>query len=635
MNENYTSKNYILFYLSFIIIAILTFFPFFSTGFGNADDVQNYMIAQQGQIIHNASYAANASGRFYYLLVYYVEELPYLIDNFFVIKLFQLVPILIGVVLFAKILYDLTKSKELAFLYFLIFMIITQISGNTSLFLTYPFYFAFSFDLLLLSFILLLKHLYNQKRWILILSSLLFAAGLLFYESYLLYSLVFAVVILSYDLKKGEVLFTGFKKALLHFLPFFIVMLLYLVTYFVYRIYHPSQYDGSSFATGGITIGSFFKVLWNLSYTAFPLTVWDTSREIFMRKSELIGGFRPVVLDVMIHGRIEWLVKGILVATCGYKLLTTQSSVKHKFLLSGLAISVLLIFMPHIPLALTPKYNFYVKFGMIGYIPTFFSLFGVVFLLSVITGYLTGFLSKYKLINRLLSIFIITGFFICSYLTDFTNYTIAKDVRSANLRFYAMEDLIKIDKFKAIPAGSNIFAKDLYNNPSYSARNLTEQSFNWSYFIGMKTGVYHNITRDDNEFNTMIKDTIRPLYYFTVQQSVKAEDVMLAVGKLNRKAPNDTLKENLSDKVLVSYYSLNKIFTVSFKFKDPGITEDAIFHINHIPGQMHSGHEVQLTIYNTSPDHTSTIFTILMQSVDVNSIIISNLVNPTNPVFYL
>jgi hypothetical protein len=151
----------------------------------------------------------------------------------------------------------------------------------------------------------------------------------------------------------------------------------------------------------------------------------------------------------------------------------------------------------------------------------------------------------------------------------------------------------------------------------------------------MRTGIYHNMTRDDNEFNTMFSDTTRPVYYFTIQQSVKTEDVMLAIGKLNYPVPGDTLKQKFSDKVLVSYYSPTKIFTVSFKIKDPDITKNAVFHINHIPGQVPGGHEVQLTIYNTSPDHTSTIFTILTPSIDVNSVIISDFVNPVNPVFYL
>jgi hypothetical protein len=635
MNEEYSSKHYTLFYISFIIIAIITFFPFFSTGFGNADDVQNYLVVRKGQIIQNAFYAAQMSGRFYYYLVAYVMGIPFLSDNIFITKLFHLIPILTGVLLFAKILYDLTKSRELAFLYFLIFMVIAQISGHTSLFLTYSFYFTFSFDLLLLSFILLLKYLENHKKWILILSSLSYAIGLLFYETYLFYSLVFAIIILVYDLKKGDRYPTGLKNAIFHFLPFFIVNVLYLVIYFVFRIYYPSKYEGSSFATAGITVGSFFNVLWSLSNTAFPLRVWETSRDIFTGKSELVPGFSPVVLDVIIKGRVEWIVKGILVGYCGYKLLTMIPRVKHKFLLGSIAIAVLLIFMPQIPLALTPKYNFYVKYGMIGYIPTYFSLFGVVFILSILFGYLSGLLTRYKILKRFLTIIVVTGFFICSFLTDFSNYTIAKDVRSGNLRFYAMEDLIKSEKFQKIPGGSNIYAPDLYNNPSYSARNLTEQSFNWSDFIGLKSGTYFNIYREEKDLIAMLNDTTRPVYYFTMQQSFKGEDVMLAIANIDRPAQNDTLKEKLTDKALVSYYSPYKIFTVSFRFKDPAVAKEMSFHINHIPGQMTSGNEIQLTIYNTKQYQTSTIFTIEIQSLDVNSIMISNIVNPRNPVFYL
>ena len=110
---------------------------------------------------------------------------------------------------------------------------------------------------------------------------------------------------------------------------------------------------------------------------------------------------------------------------------------------------------------------------------------------------------------------------------------------------------------------------------------------------------------------------------------------MLAIANIDRPAPGDTLMEKLTDRALVSYYSPYKIFSVSFKFKYPAIPNEAMFHINHMKGQMPVGNEVQLTIYNTRMDQTSTIFTIEMQFLDMNSIMISNIVNQKNPVFYL
>ena len=635
MNEDFSIKRKTIYYLAFFIIGLITFYPLFTTGFGCADDVQNYLITLKKEFAHNSGYLAQMSGRFYYYIVYIVLDIPYLWDNTFIMKLFQILPILAGLLLFVAILRKITNSTEFSYLFLLIFLVTMQISGYTSLFLTYPLYFTFAFDLILLSLLLLLIYLKREKNWILILASVIFGLGLLFYETFLIYGFILYLVILAVKYEKGGTFFNWIKRTILPFLPFLVVMIIYLAIYFIFRIYHPSIYDGSTFTNSKFSFALFFKTIWGISYTAFPLTIWGSSLEIFKTQTLLIDGFRPVVLDVIVHGKAEWLVKAILVVMTGGWILLRVEKINHRLFFTGIGVSVLMIFLPQFPLGLTPKYTFYAKVGMIGYIPTYFSLFGSVLLITLLIGYLIQWFDFSKILKRIVIWIIMTGFFVCSYLTDFTNDTVARDVRSANLRFYAMDEMIKNDRFATIPSGSDVFGKDLYNNPSFSAHFITEQSFNWSDYIGLKSGKFLNVFREDKEFETMVKDSTKEVYLFTCHQAAKDESVLLGIGKLLRPIEGDSLHLKLTDRGLFSYYSLYKIFTVSFRVKDPTKNPQATFKINHIPAKWPSGESVTLTIYNTDVWSRSTTFAIEIPWLDIYSVTVSNIVDPANPVFYL
>jgi hypothetical protein len=635
MNEDFMSKNRNLLYISFLIITIITFYPLFFTGIACGDDLQNYLVARWGNFMKDAGDSALIAGRFYYYIVKPLNSLPYIYDNIYVTKLFQIIPLIVCFLLFSRILFIVTRSKELSFLYFLMVLVLFQISGYTSLFVTYPFYYTFSFSLLLWSYLLLWSFLKNQKRKFLFYSALLFAFGLLFYETYLFFLLIFGFTILSHHLKDDNTLREKLKSSFLQFLPFLCLAILYLCVYFLFRLYHPSKYDGTSFASSGITFHSFFNVLWSLSYTSFPLSVFESSREIFYTKSELIAGHSPVVIKIILNARVEWLIKGFLVALCGYLILIRIPKIKPKTLMGIVLFSVLLVFTPHIPLALTPKYTFYTSVGMIGYVTTFFSLFGVLLLIVFLLGYLMNLASIHPLLQKIVAFLLIIVLFVFSVLTDYSNNAIAKDIRSANLRFYAMDELMKTEMFRSIPNGSNLFTGDLYTNPSFSARNLTEQSFNWSSYIDIKTGINQEVFKNEKDFLVAMNDTTRQSYYLTLQQAVKDDDIAIVLAKIRKSAPEDTVVQTIVDKAWVLYYSPYKIFSVSFACKDPSMKQNVTLKINHIKDSIPPGKTIDLTIFNTQRSHIATFFSIQAESIDLKSIRISNLVNPGSKVFYL
>ena len=177
----------VFYYTTLLAIAIITFFPLFGSGIGSADDMTNYVNTLLGKEIIASVWYAEMSGRFYYLIVGLFHHLPYEIDDLFVIKLYQILPIFLNLVLFGKVVYILTKSKEVSSLFVILFLVVAQFSHHTSLFFTYPFYFTFSFSLILAAYLLLYRFQVSKKKKNLIFSALLFGIGLLFYEVFILF----------------------------------------------------------------------------------------------------------------------------------------------------------------------------------------------------------------------------------------------------------------------------------------------------------------------------------------------------------------------------------------------------------------------------------------------------------------
>ena len=640
MKDDFILKNKEFFYLAFIIIALITFYPLFFTGFATADDFNYYMVTRRGIGLTSASWFAITAGRFYFYLVQPFYNLPYFCDNMVVIKMFHYVPLIFCFLLFAKIVFATTKSKELAWFFLLTFLMTMQISEHYNLFVAYPFYFTFSFSLLLISYLLLLRYYQQKKTSLIIYASLFFAFGLLFYETYILFLSFFVATIVYYNLQDKKSLWQTVKGSFLQFLPFLIVGIIYLAAYFIFRIYFPSQYPGTKFGFKDVTAGTFFTVLWNLSSSAFPLNVYEASHGLFADKSDLVNGYYPIILNLILSARVEWIVKGILVSFVGYKLLMALPSLGPKRILGGISLSILMIFLPHVPLALTEKYTFFAGHSdsnMVGYVTTFFSFFGTTLLIILLMGPLINLFNFRRFVKRAVAIIFVVGFFICSVLTDFSNYTIAKDMRSSNIRLYAIDELLKTDEFKAIPAGTPIFAKDLWENPSYAAHGITEQGFNWYSYFQVRNGVTYQVWRDNGLFLQYSKKVQLAPYSLTMRQAEKTEDLSLVLARMVKPQQDDSVVNQFADRATILYYSPYKTFTFSFRIKTgfPPTNSPIKINSDFIEVEEVVNRTIEVTIYNTKKWQPASVFSVQFPGIDLNSIMISNMVNPRNKWYYL
>ena len=110
---------------------------------------------------------------------------------------------------------------------------------------------------------------------------------------------------------------------------------------------------------------------------------------------------------------------------------------------------------------------------------------------------------------------------------------------------------------------------------------------------------------------------------------------MLVLAGMHPLQQQDSVVDHFADRALVLYYSSYKTFTVSFRIKgDPCIIAMPV-QVNHIHDTICVNGSVELNIYCTKKAHNATIFTIQAASIDLNSIMISNMINPKNNYFYL
>jgi hypothetical protein len=208
-------------------------------------------------------------------------------------------------------------------------------------------------------------------------------------------------------------------------------------------------------------------------------------------------------------------------------------------------------------------------------------------------------------------------------------------MHQANTRLRAVEEMIKSDQFKSLPLYSNIYAAELWNNPYYMACGMTEQGFQWTYYILGKSGIQQLMIRDDKEFLKVTKASTLPGYRIVYKQAMKTDDAMIVLAQLDQPAATDTLISNISNKLIVVYYSTCKQFSVSFKRLDAPVGEKTKIKIAHLNDEIDPGNYVEFSIYNTKTQTPATIFTIEAPFIDIRSIRISNLAGPDGKVFYL
>ena len=366
------------------ICTLITFLPFFNVGFTCADDFEYYLAVLKGNILGNTQYLAYLAGRFYFLITMPLYYFPYVFGSFAAIKVVQYTMLFITYVLFSRLASRVTKSDAVGIATYIILLLSTQITANHHIPIqAYPFFFSLSFSIMTLSLLSFVRYVEQGKtKWIII-SAVLFGVASLFYETYLLFLLLFCAYIFFRSAKnRGIVASLHCCQFWKEILPYVAVGIGYVTAYFMFRHFHPSVYSGSQFATN-FSLSHFFIIMNNCTFTLLPMSPMAHGEERTMYMSVMSGSTNFVYM--LTHAPWYVYIHALLLAGVSFFVLRKMpKSLSWKAIIIIIGISFFAAFFAHTLLGVSDKYNRGWYSWMHGYVTTFFSLFGLSLVIAMI-----------------------------------------------------------------------------------------------------------------------------------------------------------------------------------------------------------------------------------------------------------
>jgi hypothetical protein len=611
-------KTNLLFLISIVIVIVIL--PFFTNGFASGDEVEFYITMKMGDFFNNASIYAKDTGRFYLYFSKPLYSLIYAFDSIPFTRIANTLLLVSNYIFAALIVAKITKSEWLFFLFVLIGITTVPIM-NCSPVVSYPVYFTLSFLIIECSILLyIVKYKSSTYRW---LAALVFLLGLLLYEVYFVYIFIIALLVFIVEYRSNNNFKGAIKDFFKKFMPFIVVVTIYLIAYLTFRHFHPAKYDGSSIANN-LNVSKVFNCMIAYGKGAIPLYSLGQFQSIISQKSMVPVEHANQLIQFFSRSKAEWFVMMIFTFIIAFKLLQKLSEIRIKDVFYLMAFGILLFFLPQLPISITPKYLMYADWGLWAYITSYFSHFGVVlFLISIFL--LLIYLFANKIYVSTLIIFFSTAISFIALENSYCAYYIFKDQRQNHRRFQMIDYFLETAVFKKLPENAYVYCPDLWKSQSISNSGVTEQNHSWEMYFRVKTGKNLIMERTLDKVSTLdfSKDSVYYIYY---NQSFKSDDQVLLVAKI---LPGTRLDSNeqkiISNKADVFYFSPYRKFSI-FIIGDEEMknvcVNDSCYNI--------TGNNMWLNI--NYPDQQSIpFFHIKAKGMIVNSFMISNLEKTGEP----
>lgn len=596
------------------VLVFITFYPLLKVGIVTGDDL-GYMLWPMDRLMEDSRYYAEGTGRFYFLFALWVYKVPYFIDSQIYFQITFVVPHLIAFGLFVSLICRFFKSEYVGMLTAVLACSLFQIYGGHTATAGYPFYFTLSFSMILGSVHLLLSYFKSSRYYLLLLSSILFGLSTLLYETYLIYYLLFFILIIRrYPIRilflKGNI-----QKWSKELLPFVFFGITYLVIYFYYNINTASGYQGNSFSSE-LTFQRFMQTIGNMAFYSLPLTSLYDYRffltDFSLAKTQTFEIWKLVFTESGIDAYIKGFMVVILVWWMN-KL--DRIYLKRGALIGIFFITILFIFLPHLPLSLSEKYTSSIQNI---YVTTYFSFFAVVVLCVTLYLILKRYSQKWRWLNwtfiTLSSIFL----FVTTLSIQYTNQRVTDDLMVAQNRLQIMESMLK-ELF--IESGSPVYVADLHQSTSYFSKPITRQGNPFSSFAKERNGLEIQQYLSYEEFYEQYSDSVRVVYTLYFSQASKTGDCYMAILRTRGDQLEKEITQNSGDSLWVGYYSPYKKFGVGIATK----TNQQIF-IHESPMHPFGSYHIQNLNFLNRPKVC--IFKIKGEGVYPNSITISNQLFP-------
>ncbi len=588
-NKNSQFNKFIWFL--FVITIVITLAPFFKVGITTADDLSNYTRYLDGTVFSSSWIFARDAGRFYFIITIPIYSLPYVGDSFIFTKIIQNLFLLLSYAMAAILIKKFFNSREIALLFFLVLVMATPISTNYHIpFIAYPFYFTFSFALLISAVLLFIKYTETNKYKFLIFSAIIFFISLLFYETYLLYLFFFCIWLFVRNIKLSGGFKNVFKSKTTYkeVVPYASAGLLYVILYFGFRLLLKNEgeiYSGSSFAQN-FSWKNFLTVLYELTQTVFPLHIFKLNH-IYINQLELsYNSSATSFISILKNTDLSTIVNiAVQLAIFIYLFLRLKNISGYKKLGLGILFSLLFAFLSHSVLAMAEKYNTVDAATIKGYVTSYYSYFGIWLAILLFAIIIYKLVKKNKYLKYTTIVLFSAAFAYVSIVNSYSNRVMARGWEQSQIRFSAINEMIEKEAFKDCPYGSLIYSPDMYWS-DILGYVLVAQGFNWGTYVNIKSGTQLNIISSaDRMIEAHYELPDAKIYRLVKIHTSIDNDVLFVLAEVDNNSIDwdkgkDMFVDATCTRAKVYYYSKSNDFVVQFKTVE--IASDGFALINSI-----------------------------------------------------
>ncbi len=558
--------KWVIFALSLVVVAI-SMAPLCRIGFTCADDLEYYYTFLRHNYWADAQNYAAYSGRFYFLITKPLYSLPYFADNFYVTKVFHIGTLLFSFASFAFMMRKVMSSKSFAAALFVILAAFTPVTCNMHIpFIAYPFFFCFSFGMLCWSVVAFLRYADTQQYKYVILSTVLFAFVLLFYEAYLQFLAFFVLYVLirnwhSFGFRR---MWTE-KRFWKEVLPYVSIGVLYLATYFIYRMSVPAEYTGTAFANS-FSLKNCWKVMWQCTITMFPLQ--QIQHAVAVDNGQALVGHYVSKGFMLKHAPLAVYVNAALVVLVLAMLMRRfKGTVKWMRIVVVALCALVFAFGSHFLLGLTEKYNAEWNGFIRGYVTSYFSYFGIMTFLVLCGLAFVKLFSRSKIFYPVACVLVLAATAPLIVVTGYSNDLLSHEWQRTHYTLAAMDEMVKEDAFSAFADNDILYCPTLSESGQWGAGVFGDERIEWSDFIALKAGKNtKGCRRPEKLAELMAQDSTARIFYICRKEDKTHNDLLFTVCEVDRAtidlSSHYPMRHAQCDKLDCYYFSPSKQFAI-------------------------------------------------------------------------
>ena len=604
------------------VLAILACLPLLHYGLCNSDDLINYILS--GEITGLSSLWRKTyeyfltTGRLTHLLTGWSLFLPYMFHSRVGYLLVSVVPIILDLVLSVVLVRQYTDNRSVTLLAALFIFCFFTITTGFSATAGYPFWFSFSFLILLLSIWALLRYKRCQKYAWLLLSALLMFVATLFYETYLMYYIIIYLMLRatysSCPFAQKETRRT-FAKELL---PFILGGLVFIIAYYITSASVPIDYAGNKWAHNPLqSLRSWGNIILysipGMSVFQYRIALADLSAD---------PQYAHNFIYLLTHAGASAWAKGLLAVILFYGIMQHfHFKTNSRKLWLALGISVAAATLPHLLLCCSQKYVTYIPDS---YVTSLLSNIGMSFTFLVIYLLIWHYLSNWPIVRKIFNGCLAVVLLTLTVLIQFTNEQIMQDIRRSNLQYTQAKAFL--DKQEIHTLGENVWTGRFQLSPTKTGKMIISDIRST---IGGYIDPYGHCEPNYAAFYNKYHASDEEVAVFAYQQAAKSDDMFFIWFQCKGTDLTEDFTQIACDSIQVGYYSSYNSFALSL-FSEQDSCEVSVN--GHPLQSVSNAHYGNIRFLNM---HALKNFTITGKDLLPSTLSISNILYPNlTPVFF-